>query len=125
MIFIKMFNILRNILLFVARSRIFIGAHPAAVNAPAIIFFPLLPGQLNCGFAGLMSCLTQRKPSDIKADRTLADMWKKVKSAGLQTVFAGENTAANYLNGMETIQALAMAVTQLKQRWICPGLPGR
>ena len=115
MIFTKMFNILNNFLFFVAHSRIFIGAHPAAVNAPAIIFFPLLPGQLNCGFAGLMSCLTQRKPSDIKADRTLADMWKKVKSAGLQTVFAGENTAANYLNGMETIQALAMAVTQLKQ----------
>src|SRR4030042_6422467 len=110
-----MFKILNTFFFFVAHSRIFVGAHPAAVKAPAIIFFPLLPGQLNCGFAGLMSCLPQRKPSDFKADRPLPDMWEKAKSAGLQTVFAGENTAANYLSGMETIQALARAVTQLKQ----------
>ena len=110
-----MFNILKKIIFFIAHCRIFIGAHPAAVNAPAIIFFPLLLSQLNCGFAGLMSCRLQGKPSDIPADRTLADMWKKVKNAGLQTVCDGNNSAANYLNGMEAIHALDMAVTQLKQ----------
>ena len=110
-----MFNILKKTLFFVAHCRILIGVHPAAVNAPAIIIFPLLPGQLNCGFAGLMTCRLQEKHSEITADRTLADMWEKVKSVGLQTVIAEENTAANYLNGAETIHALDMAVTQLKQ----------
>lgn len=115
MIYTKMFNALKKIFFFITHCQIFIGAHPDAVDKPAIIFFPLLPGQLNCGFAGLMTCRLQRNPLDMTADLALIAVWKKVKSAGLQTVFTRENSAGNYLNGMEAIHALDMAVTQLKQ----------
>jgi glucosamine--fructose-6-phosphate aminotransferase (isomerizing) len=108
-------NILKNILFFVAHCRIFIGVDPDAVDTPAIIFFPLLATQFNCGFAGLMSCRLQGKPADIPADRILAGLWNKVKSDGLQTVITGENTAANYLNGAKTLQSMDMVITELKQ----------
>jgi len=111
----KIFNILKNILLFVANCRIYIGTHPDAVDAPAIIFFPFLHAQLNCGFAGLMTCRLQEKSSDTTADLRAAAMWKRIKSAGLQTVFAGENTATNYLSGMDTVKALDRVVLELKR----------
>lgn len=115
MIYIKMLTILKKIIFFVAHCRIFIGTDPDAVDAPAIIFFPLLPDQLNCGFAGLMTFRLQGKPSNIPADHTLADIWNKIKSAGLQTVFTGKNTAANYLNGAKNLQEMDMAIAELKQ----------
>jgi len=114
MIYTKMFNVLDHILLFVVNCRIMIGRQPSAVDGPAIIFFPLLPGQFNCGFAGLMTCRLQKKPSETFADLTVAALWKKIKSAGLQTVVPEKNSAANYLNGQETIQALDEAVLELK-----------
>lgn len=106
---------LKYFLYYIVNCRIFIGAHPDAVDMPAIVFFPLLATQLNCGFAGLMSCRLRGKPSDIPTNHTLADLWNKVKIAGLQTVLAGENTVANYLNGVKTLQAMDMAVAELKQ----------
>ena len=115
MIDTKMFAILKKILFFIAHCRIFVGALPATVPAPAIIFCPLLCGQLNCGFAGLMTCRLQENPSDKTADLRIAAIWQKIKSADLQTVFAGTNTAMNYLNGRETLQAMDMAVSKLKR----------
>lgn len=110
-----MCNILYSFLFFVVYCRIFIGAHQSSVNAPAIIFFPLLPCRLNCGFAGLMTCHLQKKPSDTTVNITLASTWKKIKSSGLQTIFSRKNTAENYLNGMENINTIGRAVAELKR----------
>ena len=115
MIYAKMFHNLKTLLYFIAHCLIFIGRHPARVSAPAIIFCPFLPGQFNCGFAGLMTCRLQDKPLDATADLTVAALWMKIKSAGLQTVFTGENTAAGYLNGTETVQAMDISVLELKR----------
>jgi glutamine---fructose-6-phosphate transaminase (isomerizing) len=108
-----MLNSLKAFFCFLADCRIFIGRRPACVPAPAIIFFPLLPGQFNCGFAGLMTCRLQKKSADTKSDLTVIALWKKVKTSGLQKI-AGKSFAAAYLNGVETVQALDTAVLELK-----------
>ena len=115
MIYIKISNILKNILFFIAHCRIFIGANPDTVDAPAIIFFSLLPDQLNCGFAGLMTCRLQEKPPSITADITIATLWNKLKKADLQSINTGKNKAVNYLKGIEFIRTLEMTVAELKE----------
>ncbi|MBN1472552.1 MAG: SIS domain-containing protein [Syntrophaceae bacterium] len=115
MIYIKKLNILKKFLFFLVNCRISIGANPDTVNAPSIIFIPLLPNQLNCGFAGLMTCRLQKKHSNITADERLIDIWEKNKNARLQTVLSGENTAKNHLNGIDTIQKMSIAIAELKQ----------
>jgi glutamine---fructose-6-phosphate transaminase (isomerizing) len=115
MIYIKLFNNLKTFLNLIVNCRIYIGRHPASVQTPAIIFFPLLPGQFNCGFAGLITCRLQEKPSDTTADLKAAALWKKVKNAGLRPLFTGNHTAANYLNGMDTVQTMNIAVSELKR----------
>ncbi|HOW56910.1 MAG TPA: hypothetical protein PKZ12_02830, partial [Smithellaceae bacterium] len=115
MLYRKMIIFLYNFLLAVLQCRIFIGCRPSTVNAPAVIFFPFIPGQLNCGFAGLMTCRLPNRPAVTTADFTVAALWKKIKSAGLQTISTRKNNAADYLGGRETIAAVAMAVAELKR----------
>jgi glucosamine--fructose-6-phosphate aminotransferase (isomerizing) len=109
------FNVLYNFLLFVANCRVFIGCHPATVDPPAIIFFPILPGRLNCGFAGLMTCRMQGTPLLTKADLGISTLLKKVRSAGLSTISNGKNTADNYLSGANTLEDIDLAISELKR----------
>ncbi len=111
----NLFRSLKNFLGLIARCRVFIGLHPDRIQAPAIIFFPLLQGQLNCGFAGLITCRLQEIPPDRSDDLTIATLWGKIKKAGLQTILSGENTAETFLDGVKTVQALNDAVLELKR----------
>ena len=108
MIYKMNFHILNSILLFIFQCHIYIGCRPADVNAPALIFFPILPTRLNCGFAGLMACRLRSSPPATKADLEVAKLWGKIKSAE-------EKTAENYLSGIETIQSINAAVSELKR----------
>jgi glutamine---fructose-6-phosphate transaminase (isomerizing) len=104
----KILYILNNFLLFIIKCRIYIGRRPTDASAPALIFFPIISDQLNCGFAGLMTCRLQSKPSETTTDIKVATLWKKIKGAG-------EKTTKDYLGGMETIHAIDMAVSELKR----------
>jgi len=65
-----------------------------------------------------MTCRLQNKPEDIIADLTAAGLWKKIKSAGLQTIRPGEYAGVNYLNSMETLQALDGTILELKREHV-------
>jgi len=114
MIYVKIFHVLSKSLLFVFRCRIYIGRRPADVKAPSLIFFPVLPGQLNCGFAGLMTCRLPSQLSEKTADRRLNSLWGKVKNGGLQNVPAGEKIAEHYLYGDDALHDMGMALSDLK-----------
>jgi len=114
-LYTKMFNFLKRIFIFVANCRISVGVSPSAAEAPVIIFFPLLPLQLNCGFAGLISCVRQENSAEITADRVLAGLWNRIKNSGLPTLLAGKNTAVNYLDGAAAVCDLSQLVTRLKE----------
>lgn len=106
---------LHNFLLFIIRCRIHIGRRPTCVSAPAIIFFPFLPGRLNCGLAGLMTCRSGKPSGKTAADMPLAGLWEKAKSAGLAVVAGRNRTAADYAGGEETLVSLNAAVLSLKR----------
>ena len=114
MIYVKIFHVLSKSLLFVFRCRIYIGRRPADVKAPSLIFFPVLPGRLNCGFAGLMTCRLPSQLSEKTADRRLNSLWGKVKNGGLQNVPAGEKIAEHYLYGDDALHDMGMALSDLK-----------
>ena len=114
MFFIKVLNIIKAFLCLISSCRIYIGRHPASVQAPAIILFPFLPAQFNCGFAGLMTCRLPGKDTDTAADRTINGLWKKVQANGLQAV-AQAGCVDGYLNGMDDLRAIETAVLELKR----------
>jgi glucosamine--fructose-6-phosphate aminotransferase (isomerizing) len=114
MVYTKILRILNNLLLFAFRYRIHIGRCPKDVRAPALIFFPILSGQLNCGFAGLMTCRLQNKSSGKTADRRLSTLWGKVKTGGLHNISAGKKIAEHYLYGDDAIHDMGMVLSDLK-----------
>jgi glucosamine--fructose-6-phosphate aminotransferase (isomerizing) len=100
---------------FLAVCQIYIGKHPANVSVPAIIFFPVMTSQLNCGFAGLMTFHPDKKLAESTEDLALATLWKKIKSFGLKKALAGKITAEKYLDGLETLSSMEKITLELKQ----------
>jgi len=111
----KTLHLLKKILLFMINCRIFIGVRPADIKGPAIIFLPLQPHQLNCGFAGLMTCRLQKQCPDATADWTIIDLWKAIRKYSTETIFTGKNEAGNYLNGGHSIKKMESTLAELKQ----------
>ena len=114
--FVKiMFGAIQNLCSFFAACQLFIGKQPSNVPSPSIVFFPVLPFQLNCGFAGLMTLQLQKKNAGLTADLTLTQLWGKSKSSGLQKVLTGEIEAAYCFGGLETLNSMEKATLELKQ----------
>ena len=111
----RMLNTIKNMGRFLAACQIFIGKHPANVSVPAIIFFPVMTSQLNCGFAGLMTFHPDKKPAELTEDLALATLWEKIKSFGLKNALTGKITAEKYLDGLETLSSMEKITLELKK----------
>jgi glucosamine--fructose-6-phosphate aminotransferase (isomerizing) len=111
----RMFNKIKYMGRFLAVCQVFIGKHPANVSVPAIIFFPIMTSQLNCGFAGLMTFQFNKKSTDLTDDQTLTALCGKIKSSGLKNAVTGKITAEAYLSGLETLNSMEKAALELKQ----------
>ncbi|MDI6741463.1 MAG: SIS domain-containing protein [Smithella sp.] len=104
----KIFLLFQNFILFIRTCRLYVGRCPNDVAAPALIFFPILSCQMNCGFAGIMTCRLQNHPRETTSDLIMARLWEKAKSAKVKS-------ADLYLGGTDTISAMQTAVLNLKR----------
>jgi len=111
----RMFNTIKNTGQFLAVCQVFIGKRPTSVSVPAIIFFPVMTSQLNCGFAGLMTFQSNKNSTDLIDDLALASFWKKIKSSGLKNALTGKITPEAYLSGIETLNSMEKITLELKQ----------
>jgi glucosamine--fructose-6-phosphate aminotransferase (isomerizing) len=100
---------------FLNNCRIYVGRRPFCVSAPAIIFLPVSFCQLNCGFAGLMTLKLSENNALPNQDVILADLFAKIKSSNLKKILAGKLSAADYLNGLRSLQAMEKAILEMKQ----------
>jgi glutamine---fructose-6-phosphate transaminase (isomerizing) len=114
MIYLKLYRMLNRFIFYILNCRIHIGRRPKDVPVPVLIFFPLLPSTLHCGFAGLMTCRLMPSAMDTVADLSIATLWKKIKSASLQSAANRENIAARYLHVTKDLFAVNRAVLELK-----------
>jgi len=115
LLFAVTMTFLKRAFSFIRECQIYVGRRPDAVGAPAIIFFPLLPDQLNCGFAGLMTCRLENIPTDPQADLTLLSIWGDVKGKGLRALLEEKKSAADYLGGAGVLRSMETSVETLKR----------
>jgi len=115
MFVIKMSGAIQNLCSFLTACRLLIGKQPSSAPFPSIIFFPVLPFQLNCGFAGLMTLRLQKKSAGLTADMTLTQLWGKSNGSGLQKILTGEIEAASCFGGLETLNLMEKVTLELKQ----------
>ena len=107
--------LIKDLCRFFAACQLFIGRQPSSVSAPSIIFFPLMPSRLNCGFAGLMTLQLSKKNAGINADLALIELWGKIKNLDLGSVLSGESDAASCFGGLEALNLMEKATLALKQ----------
>jgi glucosamine--fructose-6-phosphate aminotransferase (isomerizing) len=115
MLMARMLNTLKKICRFLAAVQIFVGRHPSNVPSTALIFFPIITSQLNCGFAGLMTFNTNKKSDVLNSDIELAKLWEKVKISGLQNTLSGKITVKKYLHGTKTLVSMEEITSELKE----------
>jgi glucosamine--fructose-6-phosphate aminotransferase (isomerizing) len=108
-------NKIKNIGLFFTACKIFVGKKPSNIAAPAIIFFPVAPDQLNCGFAGLMTVQSNKKSSSLTDDINMARLWNDIKNAGMNKILNGKVPVSKYLQGINTLSSLEKIVAGLKE----------
>jgi len=111
----QILNTIKNISLYFKVCKIFVGKNPAYISAPAIIFFPIIPFQLNCGFAGLMTFRSQQKSASLNADLELMQLWDKIKRSSLKNVLAGNIVATAYMCGLDALTSMEKATLELKR----------
>lgn len=111
----KILNFLKKILSSISRYRILVGVRPDHVEGTAIIFFPLLPNHLYCGFAGIMTYKTHTKRPDMNADLLLIETWKKIKNQCLRTILDKEISVADYLDGSPSLKKAESVLSELKE----------
>jgi glucosamine--fructose-6-phosphate aminotransferase (isomerizing) len=111
----RMFGAIKDLCRFFAACRLFIGKKPSSVSSPAIIFFPIIPFQLNCGFAGLMTFRAQQKSASLNADLELLQLWDKIKRSSLKNILVGNIVAKDYACGFDTLTSMEKATLELKQ----------
>ena len=103
---------------FVKSCKIFIGKSPRHLHGPCVIFFPVWPSRLHCGFAGLMTVQSGDRRSFLNYDERLGELWEKTKKAGLEEILKKHVPIRRYLDGLKTLQAMENAVAKLKEERI-------
>ena len=106
---------IKDLCLFFTACQLFIGRQPSSVPFPSIIFFPIMPSQLNCGFAGLMTLQLAKNNVGITADLTLAELWGKIRNSGLENILTGESAAISCFGGLDALNLMGKATLTLKQ----------
>ena len=115
MTYTKLIHLMEEFLYFVLHCRIFVGCRPSSVKGPAIILFPFLPGQLNCGFAGIMTCRLGDKGRNIQTDTNIEAVWRKIQKESLKERQNGDGRYESYLSGIENLRAVEAGIADLKR----------
>ena len=106
---------IKDLCRFFAACQLFIGKQPSSVPFPSIIFFPVVPSQLNCGFAGLMTLQLAKSTAGITADLDLIKLWWEIRNSGLENILTGESTAVSCFGGHDALNLMGKATLTLKQ----------
>jgi len=109
-------KIIKQIAAFLGKVKIYIGVSPRRAHGPAIILFPFYPGQINCGFAGLMTVVSRgNNAGELTADAELERYAKEVEANALREVLNKKNAAEKYLGSARVMEFLEKAVAALKE----------
>lgn len=102
--------------------RVVIGKNPLSVEAPALIFFPLLSATFFCGFAGMIAIRRTTKSSgesprqeSAHPGRALADLFHRSASFDLDAVFSGRVSPLFYLGGRESQATMEVMLHSIKE----------
>ena len=103
----------RTVVSSLRRWKISVGCDPQRVAAPALILFPFLPATLCCGLAGILVLRRKDLPKPPGADLPL--LFGQASGNDLAALLDGRITAAEYLRGKASLDAMERELLRLKE----------
>jgi glucosamine--fructose-6-phosphate aminotransferase (isomerizing) len=102
----------RKAFFFLRNWQIYVGKSPQRVAGPALIVFPLIPETLCCGLAGILTL--RRKLEPVQPVGDLSVSFGRASGKDLASLLKGKITAAEYLGGKTSLEAMERELLGLK-----------
>ena len=103
-----------EIISYLMKWKIYAGVNVYAVPACSIVFFPLMPNVVCCGFAGVLAIKGIGKFKDGNLIKKLAQLFRDVKKNNMKALSAGSVKPGHYLGGGRYLEEMEEALLQLK-----------
>ena len=94
--------------------KIYVGVNVYAIPEYSIVFFPLIPDVVCCGFAGILAVKGVGKREEGNPIKKLAQLFGNIKKDNMKVLSAGSITSGQYLGGGRKLQKMEETFFQLK-----------
>ncbi|MGA2330533.1 MAG: SIS domain-containing protein [Syntrophales bacterium] len=94
--------------------KIYVGVNVHTVPEYSIVFFPIIPDIVCCGFAGILAIKGVGKREEGDLIKKLAKLFRDIKKNNMKALSAGSITPGQYLGGGRKLQEMEERLFQLK-----------
>jgi len=95
--------------------KIFVGICRDKAPPRSIIFFPIIPGFLCCGFAGIMTITGDETPGEADPVTGITRLFKKAREINMGSVLAGRAAPVDYLGDEKPLPEMEKLLLELKR----------
>jgi glucosamine--fructose-6-phosphate aminotransferase (isomerizing) len=103
-----------EIISYLIKWKIYVGINVHAVPEHSIVFFPLIPDIICCGFAGILAIKGAGKREEGNLMKKLGQLFRNVKKNNMKALSAGSIAPGQYLGGDRFLKEMEEALFQLK-----------
>jgi glucosamine--fructose-6-phosphate aminotransferase (isomerizing) len=103
-----------EIISYLMKWKIYVGVNVYAVPECSIVFFPLMPDVVCCGFAGVLAIKGIGKREEGNLIKKLAQLFRDVKKNNMKALSAGSVKPGQYLGGGRYLKEMEETLFQLK-----------
>ncbi|HEX7534701.1 MAG TPA: hypothetical protein VF343_05545, partial [Syntrophales bacterium] len=103
-----------EIVSYLMKWKIYVGVDLYRTPKYSIVFFPLIPDIVCCGFAGILAVKGAGKPEEGNLIKKLTRLFRSVKKNNKKALSAGSITPDQYLGGGRYLKEMEDTLFQLK-----------
>ncbi|HVO65796.1 MAG TPA: hypothetical protein VMT12_04860, partial [Syntrophales bacterium] len=99
---------------YLKKWKIYIGVAVSRVPPYSIVFFPLMPDVICCGFAGILTIKGGEKKEGRDLVEKFIGLFGEIKNKGMRALLSGAITPAQSLGGNQYLRDMEKAILELK-----------
>jgi glucosamine--fructose-6-phosphate aminotransferase (isomerizing) len=100
---------------FLRKWKIYVGIDARRAPPFSVIFFPVYPHVLFCGFAGILTVNKGAAPVETDPGHKLVQLFLEIKKMSLNRLLAGAIPSSHYFDGGTELEEMERTVLQLKE----------
>lgn len=99
---------------YLKKWKIYIGINMCKASPYSIVFFPLIPDVICCGFAGILTIKGSEKYEEGDLVEKFIQLSREIKNNGMRALLSGNITSAQSLGGDQYLVEMEKTILELK-----------